>query len=187
LIPKGWEVKLISEVVAVNYGKNLPKTKWLGGNIPVYGAAGIVGYYTQAMFLEPIILVTSRGSGSGTVHETSEPCFVTNNSFSVIPINPWFSRHYLRQCLLNSDIEALVTGSAQPQLTISNFSALRLLNPPKAILEQFHKIADALWAKASANRVQSRTLAALRDTLLPRLLSGELRVGEAAATLEVAR
>ena len=136
------------------------------------------------MFNEPVTLVTSRGSGSGTVHQTYEPAFITNNSFTVIPRREWLGRHYLRFSLLNADILSLVTGSAQPQLTIANFSYLKLLEPSKGVTVAFHKLVDPLWTKAAANDRESRTLATLRDSLLPKLLSGELSVTSAASSVE---
>lgn len=185
-IPKGWEVSCLGDFAKINYGANLPAHAMLEKGVPVYGAAGIVGYYSEAMFSAPVILVTSRGSGSGTVHETDGPAFVTNNSFTVVPIEKWFSRHLLRWSLLNADITSFVTGSAQPQLTITNFERLKLLVSTKAIVIAFHMITDPLWTRATANRVESRTLAALRDTLLPKLLSGELRVKGAEKMVEAA-
>ena len=77
---------------------------------------------------------------------------------------------------MNADILALVTGSAQPQLTITNFSFLNLLEPATEIAEAFNQIVDPLWIKVAANQRENETLAILRDTLLPKLLSGELSV-----------
>ena len=182
-IPKGWEVVNLSDVADINYGQNLPQTKLLGYGIPVFGAAGFIGYYAEAMFESPIVLVTSRGSGSGTVHETNGPSFVTNNSFSVIPKDAWFSRHYLKASLLNGDISSLVTGSAQPQLTITNFSHLKLVQPDERVIREFHSFTDSVWQKMNANQGESHTLATLRDTLLPKLISGELRVPDTGRTV----
>ncbi len=178
-IPKGWEVVNLNDVADINYGQNLPQTELLGCGIPVFGAAGVIGYYSEAMFNDPIVLVTSRGSGSGAVHETHGPSFVTNNSFSVIPKDGWFSRHYLKASLLNGDISSLVTGSAQPQLTITNFSYLKLIRPAESVVHKFHSFADSIWQKKNANQNESRILADLRDTLLPKLISGELRIDAA--------
>ena len=172
-------MKTISELAAINYGKNLPGSKLTSRGFPVYGAAGVVGYYSEAMFDFPVILVTSRGSGSGTVHETIEPAFVTNNSFSIVPYEAWFSRHFLRLWLRSADIMARVTGSAQPQLTITNLQSLDVLQPQRRILEEYHGAADGLWRRATTNTNESRTLSALRDALLPKLISGELRVPDA--------
>ena len=176
IIPRGWRMVPIAEIADINYGKDLPATELRHAGFPVYGAAGVVGFYSTSMFEEPVTLVTSRGSGSGTVHQTYEAAFITNNSFTVIPRSEWLGRHYLRFSLLNADILSLVTGSAQPQLTITNFSYLKLLEPSKHVAVAFHKLLDPLWNKAAANDHQSRTLATLRDTLLPKLLSGELSV-----------
>ncbi len=183
-IPRGWEVVNLNDVTEINYGKNLPQNELLESGTPVFGAAGVIGYYREVMFMEPIVLVTSRGSGSGTVHETQGPSFVTNNSFSVIPKDGWFSRHYLKASLLNSEISSLVTGSAQPQLTITNFSYLKLVRPAEGVVRQFHYVSEAFWQKKNANQNKSHTLAALRDTLLPKLISGELRVPQETINLE---
>jgi type I restriction enzyme S subunit len=183
-IPKGWAVANMNDVADINYGQNLPQSELLEHGIPVYGAAGVIGHYSEAMFSEPIVLVTSRGSGSGTVHETWGPAFVTNNSFSVVPKHKWFSRHYLKEALLRGDISSLVTGSAQPQLTISSFNHLKLVRPTEQIVQEFHRASDSLWQKKNTNEQQSRTLAALRDTLLPKLISGELRVKDAERVVE---
>ena len=67
-IPKGWKVRMLPQIASINYGKNLPATKLLKKGVPVYGAAGVIGYYSEVMFQTPVILITSRGSGSGTVH-----------------------------------------------------------------------------------------------------------------------
>lgn len=184
-IPKGWRSVTVGEFACINYGKNLPQAEMRGSGIPVYGAAGVVGYYSEAMFEEPIVLVTSRGSNSGSIHETDGPAFITNNSFSVVPIHGSSRRHFLRFSLLQADIHSRVTGSAQPQLTIANFSSLRILLPAWAILEQFDKSADSLWNECRASRIEARILATLRDALLPKLISGELRVRDSERFLEM--
>ena len=53
-----------------------------------------------------------------------------------------------------------------------------LVGPPVELVKKFAALAEAAHEQIEANRTQSRTLAALRDALLPRLLSGELRVAE---------
>ena len=183
-IPKGWKVVSIARAADINYGKNLAKKLWLDAGIPVYGAAGVVGFYSEIMFHEPVVLVTSRGSGSGTVHETIGPSYVTNNSFSVVPRETWIGRHFIKHSLFNADILSLVSGSAQPQLTITNFEYLKILFPTRKILESFNPVADSLWQRAKHNLSENETLSKLRDTLLPKLLSGEIRVKDAEKIVE---
>lgn len=69
-------------------------------------------------------------------------------------------------------------------ITTSTFSATEVLLPPLAVLQAFEKRVSPLFALVRANLLESRTQAALRDTLLPKLLSGELRVPNAVRTAE---
>jgi type I restriction enzyme S subunit len=73
-------------------------------------------------------------------------------------------------------IEEHMSGSAQPQLPIRDIKKMRIINPPKAILNEFVKEAKPVHDKFIFNENHMRTLSRLRDTLLPKLMSGEVRV-----------
>jgi type I restriction enzyme S subunit len=82
--------------------------------------------------------------------------------------------------LLNLDrLLSLTAGSVFPNLTGADIEAFAVLTPPEALVLTYSSGADQLSAQIQANDEQSRTLAALRDTLLPKLMSGELRVRDA--------
>jgi type I restriction enzyme S subunit len=76
------------------------------------------------------------------------------------------------------------TGVAIPGLNSTAVRSLGVLIPPPPIVQAFTKQAAPLFTRILANAKQSRTLATLRDTLLPKLLSGELSVTSASATME---
>ena len=82
------------------------------------------------------------------------------------------------------DFDSLNRGSTQPLLTQADLKSQPLVIPPNDVLDEFHRKADALYAKMDGASNQSRTLAALRDALLPKLISGELRVKDAERFLE---
>lgn len=84
------------------------------------------------------------------------------------------------------DIQSIVTGSAQLKFNKTNFRALRILLPDSKCLAAFEAVANTLWSRVENNLAQAQTLAALRDTLLPRLISGQLRLPEAEALIEEA-
>jgi len=89
--------------------------------------------------------------------------------------------HFALYCSACHFIERLVQGghgSIFDTITTSTFEATNVLLPPNGILLAFDKRVAPLFQQVYFNLHQSRTLAALRDTLLPKLLSGELRVGE---------
>ena len=66
--------------------------------------------------------------------------------------------------------------SAYPSLKPSDIENLQIILPPHYILDKFSKYAVVVWEKIAKNQQQIRTLEKLRDTLLPKLMSGEVRV-----------
>lgn len=177
VVPDGWTESPLADLCDLPYGKNLPTSDLMDSGYPVYGAGGVIGYYNRSLFKDPTILITCRGNGCGFIHETREEAFVTNNSIAILPKTKSLSRHFLRHRLLTIDRSPVVTGSAQPQITVTNLSTLRLLVPSsEAILEAFHQSVDPLWQKCLANDIESTSLGYIRDALLPRLISSGLTV-----------
>ena len=74
---------------------------------------------------------------------------------------------------------ALAAGSVQLNFGPMHLRKIKILRPADSVLRNFEKVAQPLLRKALHNRREYRTLAALRDTLLPKLISGELRVQDA--------
>ncbi|MBI2749591.1 MAG: restriction endonuclease subunit S [Burkholderiales bacterium] len=110
---------------------------------------------------------------------------VCSTEFLVLLPEPSISRELLF-CLVSADefgreFATLVTGTSGSHQRVKPEGLLNMevVIPPKPLIEQFTGIAKSLLELASRNIEQSRTLAALRDTLLPKLLSGELRVRKA--------
>ncbi len=81
------------------------------------------------------------------------------------------------------DIHSVVTGSAQRKFNKTNFRSLKLLLPTESCLSEFEEKASLLLEAADNNRAKIQTFTQLRDTLLPRLISGQLRLPEAQALL----
>ena len=75
-------------------------------------------------------------------------------------------------------------GSAVPTLNRNHIHGLPQVVPPLKLVERFEIVAGRLFAFRHANSAESRTLAALRDALLPKLLSGEIRVRDAEKLVE---
>jgi len=109
--------------------------------------------------------------------------FWVNNHAHVLRGKNGICTEHLLLHLKNSNIVAFVTGAVQPKLNQGNMNRIPFMLPPQEIGEAFAKSIEPLFAQIRANTDQSRTLATLRDTLLPKLLSGELsvaRTGESA-------
>jgi type I restriction enzyme S subunit len=84
------------------------------------------------------------------------------------------------------DLQGLVTGTSKShqRAQVRSILGLKIVKPRASLLSQFDKAAEPFLLRAIECRRESRTLAALRDTLLPKLISGELRVPEAMKTIE---
>ena len=179
-VPEGWERKPIDDVFIIKYGKTLPTSKITkSGAYPVYGANGVIGFYKEKTCDEYITVITSRGNGSGDVLRTyHKEAFITNNSFTVIPIREYdyCKVQYTYYLMKSLNFKSICTGSAQPQLTNSSISTLILILPAKEIINVFCDMAEPFFYKINILMEQIERITQARDRLLPKLMSGEVEV-----------
>jgi type I restriction enzyme S subunit len=174
-IPQGWEVRKLFELTKVNYGKNLPTKKLADdGAYPVYGAAKIIGRYTEYTREERTIICGCRGS-VGEMQITQPRCYVTNNSFTFDPIQP-DNYFWLFQTLKERGLRDVIGGAAQPQITLEGISSVELATPPFPLRTRFQQTLAPLFEQAWVLDSQTQNLRRTRDLLLPRLLSGQIDV-----------
>ena len=179
-VPEGWVKKPVDSIYSIKYGKNL-STKLItaDGDYPVYGANGVIGYYDKANCNEQVVLITSRGNGSGDVLMTyHKDAFITNNSFIVIPFNEYdyCQLPFTYQFLKNANFRSVRTGAAQPQLTNQSIHTVDVVLPQKDIIVKYCKRTLRSNDVIIHLRNQIRLLTEARDRLLPKLMSGEIAV-----------
>jgi len=115
---------------------------------------------------------------------------VCSTEFLVLHGRPPFGRNYVyslaRSQIFRQQIEGLVTGTSKShqRAQVDSILNLAVVVPPSPIVAAFDHSAARLLARTLESRRDSRTLAALRDTLLPKLISGELRVGKVGYVIE---
>jgi type I restriction enzyme, S subunit len=197
-IPKGWTIKPVGEVVDC-VGGGTPSTAE-----PKYWEGGRHHWTTPKDFSSlqaPVLLDTDRkltddgiakiSSGllpAGTLLLSSRapvgylaiaamPVAI-NQGFIALKCNERASNFFmLNWCQTNmAEIESRATGTTFAEISKQNFRPIPVVLPPKEVMAAFTSKVAPLYAQVTANLYQSRTLATLRDTLLPRLLSGELGV-----------
>jgi len=174
-IPQGWEVKPLFDLTKVNYGKNLPTKKLADdGPYPVYGAAKIIGRYTEYTREQRTIVCGCRGS-VGEMQITQPQCYVTNNSFTFDPAQP-DNFFWLFHVLKDRGLRDVVGGAAQPQITLEGISSIELPTPPLSLRSRFQKSVSPLFEQSWMLDRQIQTLRRTRDLLLPRLLSGQVEL-----------
>lgn len=179
-IPEGWEIARVSDFLSLSYGKSLPAGSRNPGGIPVYGSGGITGYHDTALVDVEAVIVGRKGT-VGSLYWEQHPCFPIDTVFYVQPLGPLpFCFHLLESLPLSG----MNTDAAVPGLNRENVYRLEVVSPPQALLDSFSVLARGLRDQIFSLQSESRSLGQLRDTLLPRLISGELRVPDAEAFLK---
>ena len=196
-IPEGWEVSTIGQEVDV-VGGSTPSTK-----DPAFWN-GTINWATPkdlSSLESPVLVKTSRkitekgldniGSGllpGGTVLLSSRaPIGYLAISDVPVAINQGFIAMKCQKRLSNTyvwlwtaaNMAAILenaNGSTFQEISKSNFRPLRVIVPHVSVRKTYDKLVQQLYDRIVTNERQSRTLTALRDTLLPKLISGELRV-----------
>jgi len=186
-IPKGWEVRPLGSVFLIQYGKNLPTKNLIEDGYPVFGGNGVIGFHSKYIYEEVMTLIACRGAASGKVGRSLPKSFVTNNSLVINHRGAELtSQRFIEFTLESGDPENYVTGSAQPQLTIDNIKNFPFITPPSEIVNSFQGIVNPLANRQLLLDSENQVLSELRDTLLPKLISGELRIPDAEKFLEEA-
>lgn len=170
-IPEGWKVKKFGDIFKIEYGRSDKKFDE-DGESPVYGAGGIVGYSNSNDYQGYQIIIGCRGT-CGNITLAYEDSKITHNSLVVS--NEWFNPFsYL--FLQTIDIKRAITGSTQPQITIGDLANIGIYVPEDIIIKLFSENIKSIFEKIKNNSSQIQTISTLRDTLLPKLMKGEIRV-----------
>ena len=170
--PDGWEINRVSDFLTLAYGKSLPAGKRNHGTIPVYGSGGVTGFHDEALISGPAVIVGRKGT-VGSLYWEDRPCFPIDTVFYVQPEAPVSFCYYLLESL---PLRNMNTDAAVPGLNRENVYRLEVAAPPAELIAAFAKTTARFRERIAAISRESQTFADLRDTLLPRLISGELRV-----------
>lgn len=172
-IPKGWEVKRVGDLIELAYGKALKSTDRKQGSVPVYGSGGVTGYHNEALVTHGAIIVGRKGT-VGSLYWEDEPFFPIDTTFyvksKVLPMTYCF---YVMQTL---GLDKMNTDAAVPGLNRENVCRLELVEPSISVLNAFDGLISQTRKAMRANTIASQSLAELRASLLPKLLSGELAI-----------
>jgi type I restriction enzyme S subunit len=174
-IPKQWPTCRLDDLLVLQRGFDLPKTVRNIGSYPVLAASGPSGTHDKFMQKGPGV-TTGRSGVLGNVFYIHENFWPLNTSLWVKEFKhstPAFAFHLLRHL----DLKRFNAGSAVPTLNRNHVHGLRVLMPPMCLIQEFETHAVALLKRQRGNERESGTLGTLRDALLPKLISGEVRVG----------
>ena len=172
MIPEGWKIGKLEELIDIKYGKD--HKKLIDGPIPVYGSGGLMRYAEKALYAGESVLIPRKGTLDNIMYVNEEFWTVDTMFFSIPKKKDVALFVYL--LLKNKDMSSMNVGSAVPSMTTKILNNITVVIPPNEVFSKFNSIVRSLSEKIQHNQKVNITLSGIRDTLLPRLMSGELEV-----------
>jgi type I restriction enzyme S subunit len=165
----------LGDILDLFYGKGLKEEIRSGQGYPVIGSNGIVGYHFEYLVKAPGIVIGRKGT-LGKVIYLTENFYPIDTTYFVKSKIGTIGIFYLYFLLKSLDFEELNSDSAVPGLNRKIALSTEIVIFPIKKIDNFNSQCNVLFKKIKTNQIQIRTLEKLRDTLLPKLMSGEVRV-----------
>ena len=176
-IPKGWKISRMDDIFEISSGKTLPvDMRYNDGTYRAFGANGPICKTEKSSVNSACVILGKIGS-CGALHRSPSPCWVTNNAFAIREGKSG-SLEYVWHTLKRIDFSKYVGGSGNPYMPLQNFGHHLVLLPPSRVCSAYQKIAGNLRERIDCNNFQSDILSAIRDALLPDLMSGRIPVSD---------
>ncbi len=183
-IPKGWKIGKLDDIIEIHDSKRIPlsvrKREQMLKIYPYYGASSLMDYVDDYIFDGLYILLGEDGT---VVDDNGYPIlqyvwgkFWVNNHAHVLKGINGFNEDSLYILLKNTNVQSIITGAVQLKINQANLKALRVIIPRKSPLEVFNQVLDPIFAEKRRLLDEIKKLESIRDTLLPKLMSGEIRV-----------
>ena len=169
-----WKEGKLSDLVAVKYGKDHKKLD--GGCYPVYGSGGIMRYVEKPLYTGESVLIPRKGTLNNVMY-VNGAFWSVDTMFYTEMLRPNIAK-FVYHFVKGKDLASLNAGSAVPSMTTNILNAMPLYVPDDETLSIFEETVTPMYSQMQENEKQSANLANIRDTLLPRLMSGELEVSD---------
>ena len=184
-LPKGWRLGTVGEIIEIHDSKRIPlsgaqRDKMKKKIYPYYGAASLMDYVDEYIFDGKYLLLGEDGT---VVDNAGFPIlqyvwgqFWVNNHAHILTGKLGYSVESLYILFKQTTVKSIVTGAVQPKISQANLKSIAVVIPPANLIEAFNKQVDAMFTLIRNNKEENKRLTALRDGLLPKLMSGELDV-----------
>ncbi|NSJ92094.1 GIY-YIG nuclease family protein [Coprococcus sp. MSK.21.13] len=185
MIPKGWEVKALGNIIEIFDSKRIPLSKKEREKrekiYPYYGAASLMDFVDDYIFDGIYILMGEDGTVVDTygfpILQYVWGRFWVNNHAHVIKGKGDISDEFIYILLKNTNVSSIVTGAVQPKINQQNLKGLKIAMPrDNKLIVDYSNIVKNSFEKVRCNSDENNILINIRDTLLPKLMSGEIRV-----------
>jgi type I restriction enzyme S subunit len=187
-LPKNWVETELDSLFSLAYGKGLRVSELIEeGEYSVYGANGIIGKYNKFNQEESKVIISCRGAASGVMHKTKPKAFVTSNSIVLDAFSDeLLLPNYVKYFLTSADKTEVITGTAQPQITIQLLKNLNFYLPPLKEQQRIVEKLDTLFTHLEVLNTRLETIPTLlknfKHAVLTQAVTGKLteewRVGK---------
>jgi len=175
-VPNGWLPVNIEYFIELIYGKALKKTERIHGVYPVYGSGGLTGWHNKALVKGPGVIIGRKGT-IGSIFLENKDFYPIDTTYYVKTKNncSLLFAYYLLQTL---GLEKMNTDAAVPGLNRQNFYHLEVPFYSSDLIEKYTKTIENIISKNLSIKKENEYLIGMRDSLLPKLLSGEVALGD---------
>ena len=185
-IPDGWHIGSVSEIIELHDSKRIPlssrEREKLDKIYPYYGATSVMDYVDHYLFDGIYLLLGEDGTviddKGFPILQYVEGKFWVNNHAHIITGKCGFTVELLYLLFSLTNVKLIVTGAVQPKISQANLNKVSVLIPDAVELKSFDSLIQPFFAQIRNLRAENDRLATLRDTLLPRLMSGEIDVSD---------
>jgi len=181
-----WEETTLGNVIDIFDNKRIPLSKMQrnkmkeGRLYPYYGAASIMDYVNDYIFDGKYILLgedgTVRTDEGYPILQYATGKFWVNNHTHIFQAKAPYNNFFIWNYLSKKNIDRIVTGAVQPKINQTNLKSLEFPIYPIELVDKYTEITNSQFDKINKNKTQIRTLEKMRDTLLPKLMSGEIKL-----------
>lgn len=185
-LPDGWRLGTVSDIIQLHDSKRVPlsgaERDKMAKIYPYYGATSLMDYVDNYLFDGIYLLLGEDGT---VVDSLGFPIlqyvygqFWVNNHAHIITGKEGFSVEELYLFFSLTNIKSIVTGAVQQKVSQQNLKKVPAIIPSKDALSAFDELIQPIFSQIRNLRDENASLADLRDTLLPKLMSGELDVSD---------
>ena len=176
MIPKGWRVGKLGELCQFKRGKGLLSKNAIPGDVPVVaGGLEPACYHNASNTKAPVITVSGSGANAGYMRMYHQEVWASDCSF----IDVTCENYLFVYCFLAINSHLLrhaQTGAVQPHVKPADIHDFDLVIPSQEAIQSFQNAISSFISEKGLLEQESRRLASLRDTLLPKLMSGQIKV-----------
>lgn len=186
VMPEDWKIGMIKDIIELHDSKRIPlsgsEREKMDKIYPYYGATSCMDYVDNYIFDGKYLLLGEDGTvidkNGYPILQYVEGKFWVNNHAHIITGKLGYTVEILYLLFKQTNVKHIVTGAVQPKISQANLKKVPVTISNIKDLDAFNNIIQPIFAMIRKNRNENEKLAFLRDTLLPKLMNGEIDVSE---------